>query len=91
MVLLLFASVPACIALQLYIWITWRGAWRLIGRVPVLALIAGCIHGILQNSNLWPFWVTEYAPYGLLFGVALFVIRFLRFRLRKSVRVDGPV
>ena len=84
-------SVPLCIALQLYIWIAWRGAWRLVGSVPALALLAGCIHGIIQNSNLWPFWVTEYAPYGLLFAVALFVIRFLWLRLRKPVRVDGPV
>ena len=91
MIPLLFASVPACIGLQLYIWIAWRRVWRLIGSVPALALLAGCIHGYAQNSNLWPFWVTEFAPHGLVFGIILLAIRFAWLRFRKPARVDGPV
>jgi hypothetical protein len=86
--LIFLASVPVSLALVIYTSLAWRGIWRFLGFVPILALVAGCVHGLLQNSNLWPFWVTEYAPYGLGFGIGLWVLHFFvcRFIAHQSIR-----
>jgi hypothetical protein len=74
---LFLASVPISIGLQLYIWIAWRRVWRIVGSAPAMALISGAVHGLAQNSNLWPFWIIEFAPYSAGLGIALLVIRWL--------------
>jgi len=67
-------TVPVCVLLQIYIWFSWRGYWRLIGTFPALSLVAGCAHGWLKESNLWPFWITEFAPFVLCVGVVLMIL-----------------
>jgi hypothetical protein len=84
MLFILVLSVPVCFALQFYIWIVWRGSWRLFGSLPALALLAGCIHGLVSDSNLWPFWITEFAPHGVGIAVALLIIRFIVRRVSRE-------
>jgi hypothetical protein len=71
---LFILSVPICLVMQIYFWIAWRGLWRIVGSQPIVALVAGCIHGYVQHSNLWPFWITEFAPYGVAGGLVLWII-----------------
>jgi hypothetical protein len=78
------SSVPVCIALQIYLWVAWRGVWRLVGSLPALALLAGCADGLLHKSNLWPFWIPEFAPHGVAVAVILLIIRFIVRRVTRE-------
>ena len=80
-IILYFLAAPACFALQVYIWVAWRGMWRLFGSLPFFALLAGCIHGYATHSDLWPFWILEFAPHGLGLAVGLLIVRFIVRRL----------
>jgi hypothetical protein len=84
MIILYFLTVPLCFASQVYIWVAWRGMWRLFGSLPFLALLAGLIHGYASKSNLWPFWILEFAPHALGLAVVLLIVRFIVRRLSRD-------
>ena len=59
------------IALQVWTWKRWRGKWRMIATLPALIPLGGAAVGLLQGSNLWPFWGLFLFPHA---GVAIILI-----------------
>jgi len=84
--ILVWIAVLAMLAwpvLQIFVWLRWRGAWRIIASAPVLVGVGGCIYYIFLESNLWPFWMVIIAPFStafllLLWGAHFMVARYSR-------------
>lgn len=71
-------SIPGYLVLQIYMLLTFRGAWRKAALVPLLLMVpltGYTIFALLAGSNLWPLMLLFLTPLAFLYLVAVAVAR----------------
>src|SRR4051794_36478616 len=78
LVQLLMLSVPGYFILQFWLARSWRGRWRLVAFIPLLAIVPAMTFSafaLSQGSNLWPLTVVLLAPFGFVYLLAAWGLR----------------
>jgi hypothetical protein len=76
--IVIMASVPAYLVVQILLAITWRGGWRIAALVPLIIMLpalALTVYATSQGSNLGPLALIMAAPLSLLYLVIALVVR----------------